>query len=766
MHRVNRRHWSPVTDYALLLGSGAGAIASLATQNAAIASLPVTALVALSLLNRRRVDQYLKITYSALGTIEENATKEVAALKDQVSALPTPETITSFQRAVMNYSDRTVVRFSQALEYTKQDLEQRINLMEGPDLSHLYQDTAQLQDQYTYVCTTLNNLSKQVDRLYNLPRLEAAEADVSQLKTEFMQMRVNLETLKSESKTAQTTLQDAIRHLDRRLRQLPSSTDPNLLKGEVRELTRAVSDLVPRRDFAGLAEKLYTMQETQESLRQTIDHLQTSHAVVQHNGHAPAQQSQIDGLESEFGRLTESLRHIEARLEALSIPFDITAEIRATTATYLSGLQWQLALLEQQAQELAQQQAILQPASSSKTISQEPEASFETTAAAVNSLQWLTAFRGDAGDGHWSDIDRALFQAFDNVTERLVLVWPWSPAIALDERLLTRFAEVLEGQRRLEIGWCHPGDRHTGQLLKRITHQWQPTTSQRQALKATLKQLLPLRQNYPEQFSFKILGTHEQFLVCDRSYAIIGLQALPSTSRTVPELDLRIKTTETGVIDQLLHRFDHPDQLSEDAAAYFNRAVTRYDLRDLDGAIADFSRVLKLEPGDAVAANYRGIIWVERHQYQRALKDFNQALHLDPRQYAAWCNRGWLFMQQGHLHQATADFEQAMAINPLDPIPYFYRGTIQQKLGHLQPAIASYTQAIQASESVALPYCYRGAAYQHQGDIARAVMDLEVAASLLHAKGEHQALAKITRVLSSLKQIHPPQPKQLHSTQL
>ncbi|NER81946.1 MAG: hypothetical protein F6K42_20745, partial [Leptolyngbya sp. SIO1D8] len=514
VHPVNHLRWSPATESALFLGSGAGAIVSLATQNVAAATLPITALVALGLLNRRRVNQYLKLTTENLNTLENKVDQEFLALTDKVSALPTPEAITSCQRSAIVYSDRAAIRFSEALERTKQDLEQRIEQIEGPDLSHLYQDTALLQDQYAYVCTSISNLSKQIERLSSLPRMEATEADVSQLKTELMQLRVNLETLSSEGRTAQATLQDAVRHLDRRLRQVPTNADPNLLKGEVRELIKAVADLVPRREFSAVSEKLQFVQDTQENLRQAIDRLQTPHHIVHQNGHVRPQDPQFKALETELTHLTEGLKQVETRLEDISVPFDITAEIRGTTATYLSSFQWQLALLEQQTQELMQQQQDLNPLPTAGLLNSLsptalPPALPKTTEAPV---QWLTALRGENTQGQWSDVDQALFKALDEATDRLVLVWPWSSATALDERLIGRFAELLERQCRLEIGWCHPGNRREGRLLKKIAQQWGLATAKRQLLKSTLNQLLPLKQNYPDYFSFKILGTDEQFL--------------------------------------------------------------------------------------------------------------------------------------------------------------------------------------------------------------------------------------------------------------
>ncbi|RZM79451.1 tetratricopeptide repeat protein [Leptolyngbya iicbica] len=757
------RRWSPLADYAVLLGSGVGAVASLATQNAAVATVPMTALVAMGLLNRRRLDQMMQRGDRSLTDLEAKLTTEVTALSDQVSALPTPEAITQLQRSAIAYSDRNITHCIESIDRVERSFNQRLDQLAAPDLSGLHQETAALRDQYAEICTSVSNLSKQVERLSHLPRMESTEADVAQLKTEIMQLRVSLESVGSESKTAQATLQDAVRHLDRRLRQVPNGADPNMLKGEVRELIKAVSDLVPRRDFMALSEKLAIVQESQDSLRQTLDQLRSATDPTVLNGHAQAASTfDLQQFQIELTALSSGLKQVETRLEDISVPFDITAEIRGTTATYLSGLQWQLSLLEQQTQDLMEQQRGLTALPHSRlpgALHRLPESGQPDH----QRCEWLMALRGQTSEPGWSVVDQALFQALDEVTERLVLVWPWSETVALDQHLVERFEELLAGGCRLEIGWCHPGDRHQGRLLKSIAQQWRLTTAQRRLLKSTLNQLLPLKQKYPDRFSFKILGTKEQFIVCDQQYAIVGLQSLPATSSVFPELDVRVKTHDPAVITQLLQRFEKPDVLPEDADAYFNRAVTRYDLRDAEGAMNDYAQVLRLTPGDAVALNNRGLIWAERKQYQRALEDFDHALSRDPHLFSARCNRGWLQMQRGYLDEAIADFTHAIQTPVNVAIPYFYRGYARQNLGDSLGAIADFTQAIQSNPRAALPYCYRGAAYQRQGDFNRAIHDLEAAASLMHAQGDHQALAQVTQALTSLKRVELTQPIALHS---
>jgi tetratricopeptide (TPR) repeat protein len=757
VHPVNSPRWSYLRDSAWMLTAGAGAIASVASQNAALASIPITALVALGLLDRRRVDRHLKTLEQQGHLLEGSLREDVSQLRATVSALPNPETLTNLQRAAMAHSDRAVVRFSQALERAQQDMERRIEEIEQPNLSHLYQDMAELQDQYTYACATLGNLDKQVQRLSSLPRVEATEADVAQLKTELMQLRVNLETLNSESKTAQATLQDAVRHLDRRLRQTPPDSDPYLLKGEVRELTKALADLIPRREFNTLTEKFRGMEEVQDTLRRHVDSLKTTSANLL-KGPAP-ETPQMRQLTTDMDKLGDQIQQIEQRLESIAVPFDITAEIRGTTATYLSSMQWQLASLEQATQDLMKRH---------KSLASSQEVGLLDRFAAPRPMlespqpvptQWLMALQSSHGaDEGASGVDQALFKALDQAQQRLVCVWPWSSSAQLDGELITRFREVLDRRCRLEVGWCHRGDRRQGLLLRAISQPWQLQDQQRQGLKTALNQLLPLKQTYPEHFTFKILGSNEQFLVCDRAYAIVGLQELPTASSVFPSLDLRLQTTDAMVIERLLQRFDRSDLSPEDATAYFNRAVTRYDLRDPDGAIADYSQVLRIDPQDPVALNNRGVIWADRQQPKRALHDFDRALSIDAQQFATRCNRGYLHLVLGNHPQAQVDLDTAVALDSRSTLAYFYRGQAHQKLGDARRAIADYTEAISRDGNKALPYCYRGAVYQQQGDTQRAIADLETAASLLHAQRDHRTLAQITQALSTLKQTEVTQP--------
>lgn len=83
---------SSVSEYALILGAGAGAAMSIAAQQVAVASLPVSALVAIGLVNRHRLDQQVKEDES-VGSIVAIAPKQEMLTNQQVTSQPTPESI-------------------------------------------------------------------------------------------------------------------------------------------------------------------------------------------------------------------------------------------------------------------------------------------------------------------------------------------------------------------------------------------------------------------------------------------------------------------------------------------------------------------------------------------------------------------------------------------------------------------------------------------------------------------------------------------------
>jgi tetratricopeptide (TPR) repeat protein len=87
---------------------------------------------------------------------------------------------------------------------------------------------------------------------------------------------------------------------------------------------------------------------------------------------------------------------------------------------------------------------------------------------------------------------------------------------------------------------------------------------------------------------------------------------------------------------------------------------------DFEGAIKEYSEVVRLRPDLAEAYNNLGVAQKRKGDLDKAAVSFNQALALKPDDSGALSNRGWVFAEGNHWTEARRDFERALQINPAD----------------------------------------------------------------------------------------------------
>lgn len=100
-----------------------------------------------------------------------------------------------------------------------------------------------------------------------------------------------------------------------------------------------------------------------------------------------------------------------------------------------------------------------------------------------------------------------LIEALEQAQERLIIVCPWLNRNSIDANLMQKFRDCLNRNCRIEIGWGHLSDR------SQVGKGWRYDA---------VKDLRQLERDYPDQFRLKLLGTHEKFLVCDSTFAMLG----------------------------------------------------------------------------------------------------------------------------------------------------------------------------------------------------------------------------------------------------
>lgn len=184
---------------------------------------------------------------------------------------------------------------------------------------------------------------------------------------------------------------------------------------------------------------------------------------------------------------------------------------------------------------------------------------------------------------------------------------------------------------------------------------------------------------------------------------------------------------------------------SEPDARYF-RGLAFAQQGYHDRAIADFDKVIQLEPNKAIAYNNRGGAYYLKEEYESAIKDFSIAIDLNPDDASTYNNRGVAYCLKKEYESAIADFSRAIDLNPDYAIAYNNRGRAYGAKGEADGsmtrpssrsaklavirAIKDYNPAIGLNPELAPAYYNRGVAWLCLREWERAKSDLTIARNM------------------------------------
>lgn len=128
-------------------------------------------------------------------------------------------------------------------------------------------------------------------------------------------------------------------------------------------------------------------------------------------------------------------------------------------------------------------------------------------------------------------------------------------------------------------------------------------------------------------------------------------------------------------------------------AAYNNRGVAFRSNGELDRAIEDYDRAIRLMPDYYVAINNRGVAWIAKGEFDRAIADFDRAIQLKPDHLAAFGARAAAFGHKGLFDRAIADLDVVIKADPKNAALIHLRGTMKAKIGDQAGADADFRRA-------------------------------------------------------------------------
>jgi tetratricopeptide (TPR) repeat protein len=118
------------------------------------------------------------------------------------------------------------------------------------------------------------------------------------------------------------------------------------------------------------------------------------------------------------------------------------------------------------------------------------------------------------------------------------------------------------------------------------------------------------------------------------------------------------------------------DKGKENLSALYNKKGScSLNINNVDEALEDFKKAVKLNPNNFEAYNNKGKAHRARGEYKQCIDDCSQALEINYKYPAAYNNRGNAYYLLGSADESISDYNSAILMNPTYANAYYNRGS-------------------------------------------------------------------------------------------
>ena len=167
-------------------------------------------------------------------------------------------------------------------------------------------------------------------------------------------------------------------------------------------------------------------------------------------------------------------------------------------------------------------------------------------------------------------------------------------------------------------------------------------------------------------------------------------------------------------------------------------AECKAELGDYEGALAAIMDVLDADSTDAYVCMYKAAYLYELGRVNESIAEYTRIIELEPDMYWAYHKRGWVKDNSGDTEGALEDYTMSIMLEPDAVYNYLTRGRMYERIGKMELAKADYEEVLKRDT---VPSRYEAAFYAWWGlgdkDKAAAAMDSVLAADSI--KGRYDA---------------------------
>jgi len=134
---------------------------------------------------------------------------------------------------------------------------------------------------------------------------------------------------------------------------------------------------------------------------------------------------------------------------------------------------------------------------------------------------------------------------------------------------------------------------------------------------------------------------------------------------------------------------------SNNADAYYNRALIFEKQENYDPALADFNKAAKLKPPYLADIYYnRGKIYKIKELYDKAIEEYSKVINLDTLNVRAYCNRGDSYFIQKKMDEAINDYNKSISLDSVNVYLYMKRAAAFEEVRNYNDALSDYKKVL------------------------------------------------------------------------
>lgn len=202
-----------------------------------------------------------------------------------------------------------------------------------------------------------------------------------------------------------------------------------------------------------------------------------------------------------------------------------------------------------------------------------------------------------------------------------------------------------------------------------------------------------------------------------------------------------------GLIDAI-GRYDSQQAGGEQADLELKKlkseAFKKLCLRENEGALPLYTRLIALEPDNAEHYERRNLILYRMRRYPEALEDDTKAIALDPGNAEYYHSRAVTLHAMGQYERALADRSKAIELDPSNAKYYEQRGVTLHAMAQYEQALEDKSRAIELDSSNAEYYHSRAVTLHVMDQYERALEDRSKAIELDPSKAIYYEQRAVT----------------------